>query len=71
MPKEIKPKIQPLIYSKITSEDEFNVNNPARQSAIQIIEQIIEPLHYPQRGVNGEKYYDLEDRITHIILNNK
>jgi len=35
---------------------------------VQIIEQIIEPLHYPQRGVNGEKYYALEDKIKDIII---
>jgi len=39
--------------------------------AMEIIEQIIEPLHYPQRGVNGSKYYELEDSIIEIIKANK
>jgi len=38
-----------------------------RDTAIAIIEQVIEPLHYPKRGVDGEKYYQLEDTIIKII----
>jgi hypothetical protein len=35
--------------------------------AVSIIEQVIEPLHYPKRGITGEKYYELEDRIIEIL----
>lgn len=48
-------------------KDIYNADHPARQIAIQIIEQVIEPLHYPKRGVEGEKYYELEDKITRIV----
>lgn len=37
------------------------------ECAMSIIEQVIEPLHYPKRGVSGEKYYQLEDQIISII----
>ena len=29
--------------------------------------QVIEPLHYPKRGIAGVKYYELEDAIINII----
>jgi len=35
--------------------------------AVAIIEKVIEPLHYPVRGVKGEKYYQLEDAIIAIL----
>jgi hypothetical protein len=35
--------------------------------AMCIIEQVIEPLHYPKRGVAGKKYYQLEDSIIEIL----
>ena len=38
-----------------------------RDIAINIIESVIEPLHYPQKGVNGAKYYELEDAIIAIL----
>jgi len=37
------------------------------ECAMTIIEQVIEPLHYPKRGVFCEKYYALEDSIINII----
>lgn len=39
--------------------------HPARQAAISIIENVIEPLI--KKGLNGEKYYATEDAITSII----
>lgn len=49
--------------------DILNADHPARQAAIKIIEQVIEPLLYPfiKRGIEGEPYYVLEDKITLII----
>ena len=35
--------------------------------AVAIIESVIEPLHYPVRGVSGEKYYELEDAIIKVL----
>jgi hypothetical protein len=35
--------------------------------AMRIIEEVIEPLHYPKKGVSGEKYYQLEDSIINIV----
>ena len=44
-----------------------NKQEERRNHAIEIIEQVIEPLHYPKRGVNGVKYYELEDQIISIL----
>jgi hypothetical protein len=52
---------------KRMSDELYNADHTARQIAIKIIENVIEPLHYPKRGVNGEKYYELEDKITRIV----
>ena len=35
--------------------------------AMSIIEGVIEPLHFPQRGVSGERYFELEGDIIKII----
>ena len=43
-----------------------NAQHPARQAAIKIIEEIIEPLI--KKEINGTKYYELEDAITNLIL---
>ena len=42
-----------------------NADHPARQAAREIIERVVEPLL--GRGISGEGYYDLEDRITGIV----
>ena len=42
-----------------------NADHPARQKAIKIIEQVIEPLL--KKGLKGSKYYQIEDKITHLI----
>ena len=59
--------------TKIRKENDLLKQEKARQKlvgcAMEIIENVIEPLHYPKRGVNGEKYYDLEDQIITIIEN--
>jgi len=43
-----------------------NADHPARQTAIKIIERVIEPII--GNGINGEEYYDLEDKITSMII---
>jgi len=53
--------------TKRMADDIDNADHPARQIAIRIIEEVIEPLHYPNRGVSGERYYELEDAITRIV----
>lgn len=50
---------------KPTQTDINNAEHPARQKAIKIIEDIIEPIC--KRGVDGEEYYELEDRLTNLI----
>jgi hypothetical protein len=42
-----------------------DADHPLRRAAIDIIECAIEPLL--QRGINGAKYYVLEDEITKIL----
>jgi len=44
-----------------------NKQEERRDYAIAIIEQVIEPLHYPKRGISGVKYYELEDHIISIL----
>ena len=43
-----------------------SADHPARQSAIKIIEQVIEPLL--KKGLNGERYYEVEDQIVNLIV---
>ena len=49
----------------------YNVDHPARQTAIEIIEKAFEPFicdkTFGNKGINGKKYYDLEDKLTLII----
>ena len=45
--------------------DLYDADHPIRRIAIEIIQDLIEPL--VQRGINGEKYYNLEDAITLLI----
>ncbi len=46
-------------------EDIFNAEHPHRKAAINLIEAVIEPLL--DRGIEGEEYYELEDKITLLI----
>ena len=46
-------------------DEAYNADFPARQTAIRIIEHVIEPLM--KKGINGELYYALEDKLTAII----
>lgn len=46
-------------------EDIFDAHHPYQWSAIRIIWEVIFP--FVGRGINGEEYYDLEDKITEII----
>jgi hypothetical protein len=41
--------------------------HPLRQLAIRIIENAVEPVLRPQRGVSGEQYYALEDAIVQVL----
>ena len=54
------PKTKPI--------DIYDAEHPARQLAIKIVEQIIEPI--VGHGINGEVYYDLEDKLTLLINQN-
>ena len=61
----LKQKINPLkkkIIKKKNKIDIYDASHPLRQLAINIIEKIIEPVL--QHGINGKKYYDLEDDLT-------
>ncbi len=49
--------------------DASDASHPARRTAIDIIEKVIEPLL--KKGLNGERYYDTEDAITSIIMDKK
>jgi hypothetical protein len=42
-----------------------DVQHSLRQKAIEIIEEILEPL--VGHGIQGESYYDLEDKITNLL----
>ena len=50
--------------------DIYDAQHPLRQKAIKIIEQVIEPFT-GGRTIKGEKYYNLEDKITLILANKK
>lgn len=57
-------------------EEAYNADFPARQTAIAIIEKVIEPfilnaskvqetIH--AQGIDGEDYYELEDALTAVV----
>ena len=48
------------------TKDINNAAHPARQLAIKIIEQVIEP-RFATDGIEGEGYYELEDALTNLI----
>ncbi len=48
--------------------DDTQADHPARVKAILIIEKVIEPLM--GKGLSGAKYYEAEDNITNIIVEN-
>jgi uncharacterized protein (DUF1697 family) len=50
---------------KILNKNINNANHPARQKAIKIIEQVIEPFF--KTSISHERYYKLEDQLTNII----
>lgn len=52
------------------NNDTGNAEHPFRQSAIKIIEHVIEPLlgdGIMGEGLAGEKYYEVEDAIVAIL----
>lgn len=57
-----KPLKKKTSTTKKKSVDLYDADHPLRRTAIEIIENIIEPLI--QRGINGERYYKLEDDLT-------
>ena len=67
MPKTIKKAKKKTKKAKKQNKkiDIYDVDHPIRRTAIDIIECIIEPLL--QRGINGSRYYQLEDKITLMI----
>lgn len=58
-----------IIEQKAIEEDKANAEHPYRRTAIAIIEQIIEPLVAPDKGINGERYYQLEDELVNLLDN--
>jgi len=48
-----------------TTNDINNAEHPLRKKAIRIINDIIEPLL--DKEINGEEYYELEDKITMLL----
>lgn len=48
--------------------DLYDTDHPFRRTAIDLIQNVIGPLL--QRGINGKRYYDLEDNLT-IAINNR
>ena len=55
--------------------DTNNAQHPYRQIAIKIIEKIFEPYlldkYDDEKGVEGESYYQLEDKLVDILARNK
>lgn len=52
-----------------------DAQHPYRQAAIHIIEEAIEPLiqtkYKDYKGIEGEEYYELEDKITDLLVKNQ
>lgn len=52
-----------------------DASHPFRQAAINIIEEVIEPYlseeYGDDAGVEGTDYYELEDKITDILVRNQ
>lgn len=46
--------------------DLYNVEHPARQKAIRILEEVIDRTG---KNIKGEAWYQLEDFITEVIAN--
>lgn len=46
-----------------------DASHPLRQMAIRIIEEVIEPKFCPDRGLNGESYYKMEDDLVALMSN--
>lgn len=40
----------------------YDTDHPLRRTAIELIQNVIEPLL--NRGINGERYYNLQDNLT-------
>jgi hypothetical protein len=59
---QFKAKIEALALQT----DKANADHPYRQTAIAIIEQVLEP-HFG--GINGTLYYTLEDELVNLLDN--
>jgi len=65
MKKKIKKPLKKKVVKKVIKKpsiDLYDADHPIRRTAIEIIENIIEPIL--QRGINGQRYYKLEDDLT-------
>jgi hypothetical protein len=62
---QFKEKIEALALE----QDKANASHPYRQTAIAIIEQVLEPHFAPNRGINGNLYYQLEDELVNLLDN--
>lgn len=47
----------------------WDASHPLRKIAIRIIEEAIEPRFCPERGMNGEDYYKMEDDLVALLSN--
>ncbi len=47
--------------------DITNAEHPLRKTAIRLIEEVIEPRYAPDKGINGENYYAIEDEIVKVL----
>jgi hypothetical protein len=50
--------------AKISLND---AEHPYRKLAIRLIEEAIEPIFRPSKGLNGNIYYQMEDKLVEII----
>ena len=53
----------------------YDAEHPYRQTAVNIIEEIFEPYlsdeYHDEKGVEGETYYKLEDKLVELLTRNK
>lgn len=47
----------------------WDAEHPLRKMAIRIIEEVIEPKYCPEKGLNGEAYYKMEDDLVALLSN--
>ena len=62
-------QFQEKIEALSLKQDKANAEHPYRQTAIAIIEQVLEPHFAPSKGINGTLYYQLEDELVNLLDN--